>query len=194
MNWRTSASWPTSSRSSSPEGHGSVVGINYLEKIQFPTLPSLYGAMLAKVDVHPDGGGHPGRDPRGARCASSPPAGVDPLDVLEAGGEKFELHFDPPRSSAGRGPVGAAEIPRPKFFPIVSAATLAKALLRKSPGGIDGFVVEGPTAGGHNAPPRGQLHLSERGEPVYGERDVVDLEQMKSNSGSVLAGRRVRDP
>jgi nitronate monooxygenase len=62
----------------------------------------------------------------------------------------------------------------------VSAATLAKALLRKSPGGIAGFVVEGPTAGGHNAPPRGQLQLSERGEPVYGERDVVNLDQMKA--------------
>ncbi len=67
-----------------------------------------------------------------------------------------------------------------KFLPIVSAATLAKALLRKSPDGIDGFIVEGPIAGGHNAPPRGQLQLNERGEPVYGERDVVDLEQMKA--------------
>jgi nitronate monooxygenase len=38
--------------------------------------------------------------------------------------------------------------------------------------------VEGPTAGGHNAPPRGQLRTNDRGEPVYGERDVVDLEAM----------------
>jgi NAD(P)H-dependent flavin oxidoreductase YrpB (nitropropane dioxygenase family) len=36
-------------------------------------------------------------------------------------------------------------------------------------------VVEGPTAGGHNAPPRGSLQLNERGEPVYGPRDEVDL-------------------
>ena len=28
------------------EGHGGLVGINYLEKIQFPTLPSIFGAML----------------------------------------------------------------------------------------------------------------------------------------------------
>jgi nitronate monooxygenase len=40
--------------------------------------------------------------------------------------------------------------------------------------------VEGPIAGGHNAPPRGQLQLNERGEPVYGDRDVVDLEQMQA--------------
>jgi nitronate monooxygenase len=45
---------------------------------------------------------------------------------------------------------------------------------------VDGFVVEGPTAGGHNAPPRGQLQLSAAGEPLYGERDVVDLEKMRA--------------
>ncbi|MGH7970097.1 MAG: nitronate monooxygenase, partial [Limisphaerales bacterium] len=32
------------------QGHRGQVGINYLEKIQLPTLPSLYGAMLADVD------------------------------------------------------------------------------------------------------------------------------------------------
>jgi NAD(P)H-dependent flavin oxidoreductase YrpB (nitropropane dioxygenase family) len=40
---------------------------------------------------------------------------------------------------------------------------------------VDGFIVEAPTAGGHNAPPRGKLQLSERGEPIYGERDEPDL-------------------
>ncbi|HTV83479.1 MAG TPA: hypothetical protein VME18_12590 [Acidobacteriaceae bacterium] len=30
-------------------GHGNSVGINYLEKIQIPLLPSMYGAMLAGV-------------------------------------------------------------------------------------------------------------------------------------------------
>ena len=33
------------------EGHGGMVGVNYLNKIQTPLLPSLYGAMLAGVDV-----------------------------------------------------------------------------------------------------------------------------------------------
>ncbi|MCA9803739.1 MAG: nitronate monooxygenase, partial [Cyanobacteria bacterium HKST-UBA02] len=32
------------------EGHDGLVGINYLEKIQLPTLPSLFGALLAGVD------------------------------------------------------------------------------------------------------------------------------------------------
>jgi nitronate monooxygenase len=41
-------------------------------------------------------------------------------------------------------------------------------------------VVEGSTAGGHNAPPRGPLKLDAAGEPVYGPRDVPDLEQIKA--------------
>jgi len=41
------------------EGHDGLVGINYLEKIQLPTLPSLYGAMLANVDYVLMGAGIP---------------------------------------------------------------------------------------------------------------------------------------
>jgi nitronate monooxygenase len=44
---------------------------------------------------------------------------------------------------------------------------------------VDGFVVEGPDAGGHNAPPRGKLQLNGAGEPVYGERDRVDPAKMR---------------
>jgi nitronate monooxygenase len=52
-------------------------------------------------------------------------------------------------------------------------------LSKKATGRVDGFIVEGPTAGGHNAPPRGRLQLSSDGEPVYGDRDVADLEAVK---------------
>jgi NAD(P)H-dependent flavin oxidoreductase YrpB (nitropropane dioxygenase family) len=52
-------------------------------------------------------------------------------------------------------------------------------LVRKANGRVDGFVVEAPIAGGHNAPPRGRLEIDAEGEPVYGERDVVDLEEMR---------------
>ncbi|MCX7008573.1 MAG: nitronate monooxygenase, partial [Kiritimatiellaeota bacterium] len=41
------------------EGHSNPVGINYLEKIQLPHLPSLYGAMLAGVTVVIVGAGIP---------------------------------------------------------------------------------------------------------------------------------------
>ena len=60
-----------------------------------------------------------------------------------------------------------------------SIDTLALTLARKSTGRVDGFVVEGPTAGGHNAPPRGKLQLSPEGEPIYGERDAVDLDKLR---------------
>ena len=41
------------------EGHEGVVGINFLQKIQLPTLPSLFGAMLAGVDYVLMGAGIP---------------------------------------------------------------------------------------------------------------------------------------
>lgn len=34
-------------------------------------------------------------------------------------------------------------------------------------------------AGGHNAPPRGAMTLTETGEPLYGERDLVDFEKFR---------------
>ncbi len=161
------------------EGHSGVVGINYLEKIQLPTLPSLYGAMLAKVDVVLMGAGIPIEIPAVLDRLTEHLDVEIALDVLDAGERRFALRFDP--ASIGLGAtIGATDLPRPAFLPIVSAATLAKALLRKSPDGIQGFVVEGPIAGGHNAPPRGRLQLDDGGEPVYGDRDVVDLGQMRS--------------
>ena len=72
-----------------------------------------------------------------------------------------------------------APLARPRFLAVVSAASLAMTLARKANGRVDGFVVEGPTAGGHNAPPRGEVHLNARGEPQYGERVVVDLARMR---------------
>jgi NAD(P)H-dependent flavin oxidoreductase YrpB (nitropropane dioxygenase family) len=67
---------------------------------------------------------------------------------------------------------------RPKFLAIVSHHVLAQALALKSTGEVDGFVVEGPSAGGHNAPARGK-EISESGEPVYGERDKPDLAKIR---------------
>lgn len=40
-------------------------------------------------------------------------------------------------------------------------------------------MIEGYRAGGHNAPPRGKLQLDASGEAIYGERDVVDLEEIR---------------
>jgi len=53
-------------------------------------------------------------------------------------------------------------------------------MLRRASGPVDGFVIEGPTAGGHNAPPRGKLQLNAAGEPVYGERDQVNIPELRA--------------
>lgn len=69
---------------------------------------------------------------------------------------------------------------RPAFLPIVSSDVLASLFLKKASGSVQGFIVEAPTAGGHNAPPRGTLKLDDKGQPVYGERDKVDFAKMAS--------------
>jgi NAD(P)H-dependent flavin oxidoreductase YrpB (nitropropane dioxygenase family) len=159
------------------EGHDGAVGINFLHKIQLPVLPGLYGAMLAGADAVLMGAGIPAEIPGVLDRLARHEAVRVPLDVLGAGDEKFELSFDPASLWAGSGRT-PPEIARPAFLAIVSSATLARALLKKAPGGIAGFVVEAPVAGGHNAPPRGAQQLTSRGEPLYGQRDEVDPADM----------------
>jgi nitronate monooxygenase len=157
------------------EGHNGLVGINYLEKIQTPTLASLYGAMLAGVSCVLMGAGIPRAIPGILdRLAQHLPVELR-LDV--AGGETDEsvMRFCPEEFWPGPKP----RLRRPEFYAIVSSATLATVLAKKASGRVDGFIVEGPTAGGHNAPPRGgggAMQLTSEGEPVYGERDAADLD------------------
>lgn len=156
---------------------GGLIGLNLLEKIQMPTLASLYGAMLAGVDYVLMGAGIPTQIAGVLdRLARHEPVRYR-LDAANAAGRDVEIRFDPgtlyPGLAERTGPLN-----RPKFIPIISSAVLGTALMRRSEGQVDGFVVEKPIAGGHNAPPRGRMTLSERGEPVYGEKDEVDLEQV----------------
>jgi nitronate monooxygenase len=154
------------------EGHDGAVGINYLEKIQAPILPSLFGALLARVDYVLMGAGIPRTIPGILdRLCEGQPVELK-LDVAGCGpDDRFVLGFDPSYFCDGRIPF----LHRPSFLAIVASATLATMLARKANGRIDGFVVEGPTAGGHNAPPRAPCELNSRGEPLYGERDKPDL-------------------
>lgn len=158
-------------------GHSGKVGINLLEKVQLPNLATLYGAMLAGVDYVLMGAGIPRSIPAVLdHFAAGEPAEL-PLDVAGAlPGEKFVSRFDP-RSFLGD---AVRPLQRPQFLAVISSSTLALTLVRKSNGRVDGFVVEGPSAGGHNAPPRGAKVLDEKGEPVYGPRDAPDLEQIRA--------------
>jgi NAD(P)H-dependent flavin oxidoreductase YrpB (nitropropane dioxygenase family) len=153
------------------EGHARPIGLNLLEKIQLPTLLSLFGAMLAGVDALLMGAGIP-RQILGIldRLARGEAASLK-LDVRgDASGHSTETHFDP-----GDFFEPPPELIRPRFIAIVSSSTLALTLTQKSSGRVDGFVIEGPVAGGHNAPPRGPAQRSPLGEPIYGPRDVPDL-------------------
>jgi len=155
------------------EGHEGPVGLNLLTKIQAPNLASLYGAMLAGVDVVLMGAGIPREIPAALDRLSEHRSASLRLEV-EGGGSET-LDFDPARHLSASD-VG---LKRPAFLPIVSSDTLATMLARKTEGGIQGFVVEGPSAGGHNAPPRSRGDLTDRGEPRYGPRDRADLAKVR---------------
>jgi nitronate monooxygenase len=158
------------------EGHSGPVGINLLAKVQMPNLASLYGAMLAGVDYVLMGAGIPREIPAVLdRFADHEPASIR-FDVEGLGrGEAEWLHFDP----AAHMPTSLPALKRPAFLPIISSDSLATMLTRKANGRVDGFVIEGPRAGGHNAPPRGSAQFNARGEPVYGERDAPDLDKIR---------------
>lgn len=156
-------------------GHDGVVGMNLLEKIQIPTLPSLYGAMLAGVDYILMGAGIPRSIPRILDQFANDEAAEMRIDVQGAlKDERFVDRFDPADYGFGK-----MNLKRPAFIGIISSTVLAKTLAKRAEGSVQGFVVEGFTAGGHNAPPRGAMQLSESGEPVFSERDQPDIEAIR---------------
>lgn len=157
------------------EGHDGLVGINLLTKVQLPNLALLYGAMLAGVDFVLMGAGIPREIPAALDAMAGHHPAEMRLDLEEASPGRVEyVRFDP-RAHWTTTP---APLVRPRFLPIVGSHSLAVMLARKTPG-IDGFVVEGPTAGGHNTPPRDKGVFDANGEPVYGPRDQADLEKVR---------------
>lgn len=148
------------------EGHNGPIGINVLEKVQTMHLPVLLGAMLAGVDYVLVGAGIPHQVPAVlASYARNEPASYR-MDIAGSN-EKHLLTLDP-RPFAGK----RTSLRRPKFLLIASHHALAMRLAATVE--VDGFVMEGPSAGGHNAPARGKT-VAEDGQPVYGERDEPDL-------------------
>lgn len=160
------------------EDHDGPVGINLLTKIQMPNLALLYGAILAGVDFVLMGAGIPREIPTVLDALASHQPAQLKLDLEDAAPGQVEyLRFDPALHWEGTPPPA---VRRPRFLAIVASNTLATMLARKGARRVDGFVVEGPTAGGHNAPPRDREVSPATGEPVYGARDVVDLEQIRA--------------
>jgi len=157
------------------EGRGNPVGINYLEKIQAAILPCMYGAMLAGVEYVIMGAGIPLKMPGVLDHYAEHKAAEYPMHVTGAlEGDDTTMRFDP----ADFAECALGPLHRPKFLAIVSSNTLALTMVKKANGRVDGLVIETRTAGGHNAPPRGKLQLSEIGEPIYGDRDSIDIPKL----------------
>ena len=157
------------------EGHEGLVGINFLEKIQMATPAAAYGAMLAGVDYVLMGAGIPREIPHLLDELAEHRPGTVMVDV--AGGDPLPQTLDPAALlDPGQAPL--EPLHRPMFLAIVSSHVLAQYLNREDSTRPDGYVVEGPRAGGHNAPPRGRLQLDEIGQPVYGPRDDANLAAM----------------
>lgn len=154
------------------EGHSGQVGINYLEKIQLPTLPSLFGAMLANVDFVLMGGGIPLAIPGILDRLSCGDAVELKLHVEENSEHQDYSHqFDPKAFFPGE----LLKLNRPKFLAIISSDIVAKNMIRRATGSVDGFIVENYTAGGHNAPPR----RSDKSSLQYTEKDVPDIGKIR---------------
>lgn len=157
-------------------GHNNPIGINLLTKVHLNSLPSLLGAMIAGVDYVIMGAGIPRDIPDVLQGLST----MDitryqiPVDGANNGEEQYMTidpkHFHPT----------ATELKKPYFLPIVSSNILAHTMIKRTKGQVDGLIIELPVAGGHNAPPRnGMFPLDDNQEPVYGEKDEVNISKIK---------------
>ena len=149
------------------EGHNGYVAINYLEKIAMPHIYAITGAMLAGVDSVTMGAGIPLQIPAVLDALAEDRTANYRIPVIGANITSHTMSFNPRNFFGERPP----EMKRPGFFPIISSNLLAAIFTKKLPeGSVQGFVIEEPTAGGHNAPPRRP--------PDYGEKDVVDYKKI----------------
>lgn len=160
------------------EGHDGLVGINFLRKIELPLPATLYGALLAGVDVVLVGAGSPADIPAMVRTLARHEPVTVTVKVMGARSSDNvgDLVFDP----AVALPQRPAGLPLPRVLAIVASTDLARGLAENPDTRPDGFVVEGAAAGGHNAPPRGPRRVDEIGQPVYDERDIVDVADILS--------------
>ncbi|WP_370250255.1 nitronate monooxygenase [Cryobacterium sp. HLT2-28] len=155
------------------EGHAGLVGINYMEKVQLATPAAALGAMLAGVDYVLMGAGIPREIPHLLNEFAAGGEGRVTIDV--SGSETVHTIGVDPVALLGE---ALPSLKRPKFLAIVAAHVLAFYLARDEEIRPDGFIIEGPTAGGHNAPPRGRLTLDDDKQPIYGPRDDANLEKI----------------
>jgi nitronate monooxygenase len=159
------------------DGAPGPVGINFMRKIELPLLAAAYGALLAGVDYVLVGAGNPRELPElVSRLARHEDVGLTlRVQGLTSADGNVETRFSP------RALLDAdlSPVERPLVLAIVASLDLATGLAESSAHRPDGFVVEGPRAGGHNAPPRGPRRTDDRGQPIYDDLDEVDLGELR---------------
>lgn len=165
------------------------VNMNYLEKIQMPHVYSFTGAMMAGVDYITMGAGIPLQVPGVLDSLANGKPACYRINV-EGSPEPVVLKFDPAEHFGEELP----QLKRPGFFPIISSNLLADVFMSKSSGSFEGFIVELPTAGGHNAAPRGKFPLNEKGEPVYGTKDEIVFEKIIQHNKPFWIGGSYASP
>src|SRR3990167_8430773 len=159
------------------EGHDGPISVNYLEKLQIGHIYHLTGAMLAEVDFVTMGAERTRKIP-GVLDAIASGGNPSYLIYVENSRRENEISFAPREFLGEKYP---RELKRPGFLPIVSSDVLAKRMDEKLPSGsIQGFVIELPTAGGHNAPSRTKGVFDESGQPLYGPKDAVAFEKLRA--------------
>ncbi len=149
------------------EGHSNPISINYLEKIHIPHIYAITGAMLAGVDEISMGAGIPLQIPKVINDIYEGNIVSYNVPVIGKNITSSEVRFDPKSFFGSNLP----SLKKPHFIPIISSNLLALLFTTKlPPGSVYGFVVEEPTAGGHNAPPRNKVE--------YGIKDVVNYNEI----------------
>jgi nitronate monooxygenase len=149
------------------EGHKNPISINYLEKVSMPHIYSITGAMLAGIDEITMGAGIPLQIPKVIDDIMNGNIVSYPIPIIGNNAANAEMSFSPKKFFKAELPA----LKKPHFIPIISSNLLALIFTTKlPPGSVYGFVIEEPTAGGHNAPPRNKTE--------YGLKDVVNYPEI----------------
>ena len=140
------------------------------------------GAMLAGVDYVLMGAGLPTYIPGVLDGLAKWEKVSMKLHVTGPKGASASTSFDPTKILPGKLP-----LQRPNFLAIISSEIVAKTMIKRSSGEVNGFVVENHTAGGHNAPPRKVKGVQ---ADAFSDKDTIKIDAIaKLGKPFWLAGK-----
>ena len=160
------------------EGHKNPVGINFLEKVQMPHLASIYGAMLAGVGYVLMGAGIPLHIPGVLDAFAAHHAAEYKLacDRRASRATMRMMRFDPADYVEGPLPVSAsAQVPGHRLFQHSGRTPCCGA----PAGGLTDWSLKAPLPADTMLPRAASCSSMLPGEPVYGERDQVNIAELR---------------